>query len=66
MSDPKEIVLEFDGDERGVSGRLRDGAADSPFSGWLTLLAALEAARPSAAGESAEGASRELAGGDES
>ena len=38
-----ELELDLDGDT--LSGRLCDGAGEVPFEGWLTLVAALEAAR---------------------
>jgi hypothetical protein len=45
--EPTRLGLEVDFDAEPIEGRLLDaGRPDRPFSGWLGLMAAIEAARP--------------------
>jgi hypothetical protein len=46
-SDPCRLEIEVHWNERPIRGRVHDavGRVDRPFSGWLGLIAALEAAR---------------------
>jgi hypothetical protein len=47
--EPRRLALEVQFDAQPIQGRLydhdADGRLDRPFSGWLGLMAALEAAR---------------------
>ncbi len=56
---PRRLGLEVQFDVEPIRGRLfdseADGRLDRPFSGWLGLLAAIEAAR-GAAGDNERGA----------
>lgn len=53
--EPTRLGLEVRFDEQPIHGRLfavdGDGRLDRAFSGWLGLMAAIEAARRGAAGE---------------
>jgi hypothetical protein len=40
-----QISLELEPRDGTIAGRLIDGALEVPFTGWLALTAALEAAR---------------------
>jgi hypothetical protein len=55
---PRRLGLEVQFDVEPIRGRLYDqgdGRLDRPFSGWLGLLAAIEAAARAADGEDGAG-----------
>jgi hypothetical protein len=45
--EPRRLALEVQFDAQPIEGRVyeHDGRLDRPFSGWLGLMAAIEAAR---------------------
>jgi hypothetical protein len=47
--EPSRLTVEVTFDAEPIEGRVSDdaGAVDRAFSGWLGLMAAIEAARPS-------------------
>ena len=47
MREPRRLELEVRFDAEPIEGRVYedDGRVDRPFSGWLGLMAAIEAAR---------------------
>ena len=55
--EPRRLALELSFDAERVEGRVYedDGQLDRRFSGWLGLMAALEAARAGVAGQQEKG-----------
>jgi hypothetical protein len=56
MSEPRRIVIELDDGPDPIAGRVRaPGGVDRRFEGYTQLVAALEATRAVAAGETKDG-----------
>jgi hypothetical protein len=59
MTAPRRLALEVRFDAQPIEGRVSDrddgGRLDRPFSGWLGLMSAIEAARDGEDGEPREG-----------
>jgi hypothetical protein len=47
--EPRRLALEVRLDAEPIHGRLSENGWDRPFSGWLGLMAAIEAARAAGA-----------------